>query len=367
MNRNYSKHVCNLLAIVVSFCFIEGKAQDQITFEWRPMGNERIQNAVLQDNNLGPGDAGVNINWDFGSINQNDAVLIEPFEYVEANTTKYFSEFQNALVAIRPVDTLSEGRHQYFQINTTEFNLLGSRNFNMITRYNNPEQLISFPLDFEGQFEDDFDGQFYTINQESLATFFSGSITATYDAIGTLITPEGTFEDVIRIRTERIVVDSNTTADVTSLFTTTATVYTWYQGSIGNIIASLSISKTDTEVIIGGFSSQKSEGVETRTFTWMSSGLTTSASEFSFPNSFAAYPNPVQESLTIEFTGFCNCEGRIEVLNHLGQVMSRNTIKLQTGQQMQLNLQFADYSEGYYLLRVESPQERWVKNIIKTD
>jgi hypothetical protein len=78
--------------------------------------------------------------------------------------------------------------------------------------------------------------------------------------------------------------------------------------------------------------------------------ISNSVSEISSTNDFMIFPNPVSESATIQWNATETEQGRLDIFNAQGQIVSSERYNVSAGaQQVQFNTQ--SLSAGMYIIR----------------
>ena len=170
--------------------------------------------------------SGPNQTWDLSNVVPTGELT---FNWVGADETAGGSNFPGATVAVSPV-TLFQ-LDQYFTITATEMNDIGTYIPAILTTCSNPITILKFPLTYGTTWTDTF-----TCLRDDSGIIFSnitGSLTATADGYGTVITPDGPVSNVVRVS----LVNTNTAVGggLTTVTTITAQYY-WKPGA-GSYVA----------------------------------------------------------------------------------------------------------------------------------
>lgn len=124
---------------------------------------------------------GANQIWDFTSVSTSPAATV--FITTRVDTTMYIKLFPTANWA----SIGSDGSYNYMVNNKDSVVQLGGALGTLTAIYTDYRKQITFPLSYQGSFSDTFAG------------YRNGSLTATYDAYGTLKTSYGNFNNVVRL------------------------------------------------------------------------------------------------------------------------------------------------------------------------
>lgn len=198
------------------------------------IGDER--KVYYVETEFNPGDAGENITWDFSDLTPMYDVLWVAEDPADTGLDEYFPTADLAFMI--PGDDSQESYTDGWIFYNTgegdEISLLGAILFNITgsnvdTNYfmlnEDPDLLFEFPMTYPDQFMDSVHGTNLVVFQnQQFEVDRSGNTTTEVDGYGTLITPEGTFNNVIRVKR---------TEDLVDLFATIPTFheivrYDWY-------------------------------------------------------------------------------------------------------------------------------------------
>lgn len=137
---------------------------------------------------LSPGSGGANVTWDYSSL---VCTVAGKATYVDPATTPYTATYPSANKAIKieiPTGTI----YEYDIVSASKWEMLAN-NVTATTGQNytpNPKTMMPFPFHYNDVVTDTY---------QELASG-TGSVTMTYDGYGTLITPYGTYNNVVRMK-----------------------------------------------------------------------------------------------------------------------------------------------------------------------
>lgn len=149
-----------------------------------------------------PGPAGKNQVWDFSRIRSKTNSIFKE-EIVRTDKTPYKKDFKNSDFA----EKNSDGTWVFYKIHQNQNLLMGYADdkAKMKMIYTEPMLFAKRPIQFGDSITDTFK-RTYSVNQMDLSG--TGTITIVADGTGTLILPNGIFENVLRIRIETIQMDA---------------------------------------------------------------------------------------------------------------------------------------------------------------
>ena len=181
-----------------------------------------------------PGTSGSGVTWDFSNIGGSQQ---SSASYVSASGTPYASDFPQANIAVQAGDF-----YGYRESTSSEILYYGSAIANGLPIiYTNPRKELEFPFSFNNSFSDTW--AYEITSSPTVYTEATGSGTVTYDGSGTLITPAGTFQNAIRIRSEESTTSTTYINGAPNTPTTSSyTSHTWYIPGSG--IAALVIGES---------------------------------------------------------------------------------------------------------------------------
>ncbi len=280
---------------------------------------------------VSPGSSGTNQTWDLTSISSTSTLSCN---FVAPSSTSYGGSFPNANIAAATTNSSNIG---YYLLNSSVMQNNGSRGNNITLAYSDPEDLLRYPMTYNKTFSDTWSTQF--VNQSYLY-YREGTTTVTADGYGTLITPEGTFQDVLRVHILQSYQDSTYLDYDPFIITYTNSQYLWYKEGIHFQLASIyTLTSSFGQTYSGASWSDNNVGIENY------SNLITSCS---------LYPNPVSNNLNIDLSLVKNQDLEINIINSIGQTINKSgLIKGNIGDNS-INLNLENLPEGIYLALISS-------------
>lgn len=189
-----------------------------------------------------PGEGGANQVWDLSEM---EAMESYTMHFEAPNGQPGLSGFPSASHVVVGDDGNTYGYMAYAG-NRSE--LLGfvipTEGISMV--YSNPRMEMEFPLSLNASFDDIWESEVDLGN--NIVNIETGSSTATVDGYGTLITPAGTYTDVLRIKYEASTIIT-TYMDGTEIFSTESSeeTYVFVKSGISTTLASLGSLTMDGE------------------------------------------------------------------------------------------------------------------------
>lgn len=275
------------------------------------------------------GPSGANQTWNFSTLTASNT-----YHGSIANpaSTPFSSTYPSATVC-NTIATISN--YEYFTITSSEMNRIGTaRTFGPVTVVlSNPTKLLQFPLTYNNTFSDSYNG---SITGPGYSGTRTGNLSATADAYGTLITPAGTYSNVLRIKVQETTTDNLGSFGTT---TTTRTDYFFYKNGIHWPIMSFSEAVTGTTT--------------TRTGSWTESTVGINEINSSISN-LTLFPNPVSISGTLTFELKESGDVSLAIYDAFGRMVKEieNTFLPSGSHTRQIDL--SGLASGLYGIRISS-------------
>ncbi len=198
--------------------------------------------ADTTDVTVGPSGSGVT--WDFSQLTATGETTT--ITYTEPANSPYAAAFPSATLAEQ-----SDTAWSYYQLAGGRWTRLGERSEAFESgQWENPLDMALVPWAYQQEMTDDAK---HTFSVNGTVVNRNAVIRATYDGYGTLILPQGTFQNVIRIAYEQTVLDSSQIVagpvTIGTGITTAIKAWTWHQA--GNPKPLLAIDTARITIITG--------------------------------------------------------------------------------------------------------------------
>ncbi len=319
--------------IIILFGVLAMQAQPTLNYPANaPSIGDEINMQYVDHGGLTPGASGAGVSWDFGTLTHGDQMQIL---VVDPTTTPYSGDFPTADVAF------STGgiAYAYNKIDNSGMYILGfgadTGGVVILNVYTNMETMITFPFTFNSTFNDDFKGGFVATGVDVRQ---SGTVTTTGDAYGTITLPIGTFNNVLRIKSERTQVDSIFLGAMFLQATVSSTVlYNWYTSSSSTPLFSLQTDNAGAPT-----SAYYAEGT---------TGIDDSKTQIT---NMMVYPNPATDNLTVSYSIDFDAEVNISVVNLLGQKVLSEQKQYQQSGAITESIDISNIPAGIYYVQVSS-------------
>jgi len=273
---------------------------------------------VVGNSNLSVDQGGANQTWDLSTLTGSAAT----YNYISLSSSLEPATYPSANV----IESAS-GAEGYLTNTSTEYSYVGQYipgSARVI--YTDPRKYLIFPMDFNDVFTDTWSG---TVENIQAAQTFdrAGSTEITADGYGTLILPTGTVNDVLRIRA---VANYDDDYQGLPIATYTDTIYTWYEATTNNFIASHSISWANFS-LLAKYSS------------YMDNGLVSIDDQITAASDFSLFPNPA--------TDFVQMKSASQVLSlQIADITGKIIRTIDFSQHEQNGFSVSDLPKGIYMV-----------------
>jgi hypothetical protein len=177
---------------------------------------------MFSSNYVSPGTAGTGVTWDLSAMTNNSQVTV-------VTTANSGGSFPSANVKL----TQSNGGVLYYNISSTKMEVVGLDANGTVFTYSNPATYLQFPINTSYNYTD---ASAATFSVSGFAFNRTGSIQSEYSGTGTLITPAGTFTNVVRIKSTQTNVDTYSGGTINS----SIVAYNWYKAGVTHELANVS-------------------------------------------------------------------------------------------------------------------------------
>ncbi|HTL80110.1 MAG TPA: T9SS type A sorting domain-containing protein [Bacteroidia bacterium] len=283
---------------------------------------------------VSPGSSGANQTWNLALTNNGTVAQ----SAVAPGTTPYAATYPTATVALS-----SSGNYTYYKTSTSSWQNIGVVNGSGTQIvYSNVEDMMHFPGNYNDTYTDPWAATFV---QSTYTYYRTGNTTVTDDAYGTLTTPVGTFNNVMRVHFVQIYQDSTNISSQPFVINYNNDEYMWFLNGNHFPIAAvytLTISSAGTQQ--GGFYMTNAVGIPEQTTL----------------SSFSALPNPANDVVTFNYTLQAKNEVTLHLYNNLGQEMELPETASGIVGENKLQVNVADLPEGIYYATLSVNGEKGV-------
>ncbi len=321
MKKNY------LVIIAICLSSLGLMAQPLITYNGNAPQIGDVYNLSGDNGSYDPGPSGANQNWDFSDITPTFSWSLNA---ITPESTPFADDFPEATISFHYIG--ENETYSYAEVSTTEM-LNDGVGFDpggddeSFIHYTDAVKLMQYPFSFTDTYTDSyFTAYSFT---EGMLTHERGNITVTADAWGSVSTPEHTYSNTLRVKSERIYTDSVWMSGIFLYADTfTQTDYEWFTSTSHTHV--ISISTTDN----GSSLTYRTDalGVEEKVLTHAQ---------------ISAYPNPATDWIDIKADKIMNY---ISIFSVNGQQIGTRSV--QTSSSHQQTIDVNNYPKGVYLIKV---------------
>lgn len=271
-------------------------------------------------NYVNPGSGGSNVTWDLSGMSATSTVNV--------NALTADPSFAGATINLEYVGQ----SNIHANLTPTEFLIVGESTSSAAINYTNSKKMYQFPMTNGTSYTDNFTGN---VSTSGITLSRTGSVTSTVDGYGTLITPSGTYTNVLRVHS----VHTSTDTYMGQSSTGTIDMYSWIKAGFHMELAVVQEITTD-------FGSQQVGWYATST-------VGVAETDFS---QLKVYPNPTRDILKIDFESMVD---HVEVSDVNGRLIE---VSFDKGNRM---LDLSQLNAGIYYVSIQSNNSKTVRKIVK--
>ena len=324
-------------------------AQPVINSNWINVGSGALISSIDASTVPDPGPAGENVTWDFGDLMPADTAVQIYLQYGLPDTTPYAADYPEANIVQTEAGTEF---YDYWKLTSDSMVNYGLAAESIQVIYTDPIKLVEFPFTYQSAFADSYNGT-AEILIAGLTGYTSGNLTATADGYGTLILPDGTYDNVLRLHQ---VTNSRDSVDIgfglTTIGVTTIDAYTWVSPGYPGSLASRSTVSTYTIGLLSGVDPDTSATETTEVFSYDPSAVISGLKPIELVNAALITPNPVVDQVNLTFESGTDAAFDVTITALDGKLLHSDSIRVTQGRN---RVEFqAPGSKGYYLLTLRN-------------
>ena len=294
---------------------------------------------------------GEDLTWDYSELNGSGNITIRVQTVVEPDGQPAAESYPTA-THVYSANNINSGISDYKEFGDNEIELLG-RHFNLdepgdpdLIDYTDPRTELVFPLSYGDTFTDTYENQ----QSNSVAEYYeTAEFTATVDAWGTLILPEGTFEDVLRVRYDITGEFTSIEFDVEETVSLTETSYAYYKAGIA------------LPLMVAG---ERVQGESTFLSTRFYDPTTIGIEEVTALNNVSLYPSPANDFLHVELDLVQSSDVTVEIYDMTGKrVLLHNEGASPAGANV-FSLPVSSLASGVYVATVRTQKGNITKRFV---
>ena len=315
-----------------------------------PAIGDIVNTTPLDPEAVDEGMAGNNVTWDFSNLTITPDAFSQ--EYIDPANTPYTSDYPSANLAVVSGGGAATS-YAYYIIQSGDFELIGTASDQLNGPYDDPDLLLSTPFSFGDQFSDDFSGTTVSVAGTS---YFYGSKTVEADANGTLILPDVTFDNVLRVKMVQTRTDSFEIPGVSTAITTNNTTsYTWHAPGVKGGIMTITYVDGQSITIIAGMDPIITDLplTEVASLNPDASVISKVKNEFNSLKLGLNSATPATEQIEVVVDTQENLKAQVQFVNSFGQVISTDNWNLMSGKQNKI-VDISNLAVGTYWLYVSN-------------
>jgi hypothetical protein len=312
-----------------------------------------------------PGSSGAGVIWDFSGV---DAASPQNYDVVLPGTTPYGGTYPAANLALV---AKGNGLYQYQDLTSNALEELGYvvPGFSTLT-YDDSRRYLELPFGFNSQWNDDYT---YTIVYQTnppITTFGEGTISVIVDGYGTLMLPQGSFADALRLR---VIGESTDTTNLGfNLYERNYyndTSYVWMSPSYhaplctyisGSLLRMTTVAVGDTTVF------EETDAIMSFTLDPLAEAMPSAIVDPVAGNmDFVISPNPIIHHVEISFTAESDQEIEFKLRDAHGRLVSSSAILAERGEN-RMSIQLPDMSGGFYVATLQGQEGVAVLKLVHT-
>jgi len=301
---------------------------------------------IYSTDSFNVGSGGASATWDFSTlpINATDTLY-----YSACSASPYCSDFPGTTVyAHQPGNPASV----YNNTSAGAISLAGEYSTGPVA-YTNYEDMLRYPFTYNSTFVDSFAATFVsggnTYNRK-------GASTVTADGYGTLILPNGTYTNALRVYMTEDYSDSTVISGIPFGYSYLTYTYIWYVPNARQGLLFQSQTTTSLGTVTpkrAQFTDQTPASIAALSTNNLQSGGT----------SLLLYPNPVSDELNIDFSLENAGHVRISVIDIVGREVAIITDANFNAGKQHLNFATMTLRKGMYIVKMQSDKETSIRKI----
>ncbi len=277
---------------------------------------------------LDAGQSGANVTWDFSALTINSPLN---FNFVNASSTPYGSSIPAATVAYQ-----TAGSYDYYSTSASSYARVGAYVQGVVLNYSDAEDIIRYPCSYNSSFTDNFS---VTFTNQGVTYSRAGTIEVEADAYGTLILPDGTVNDVLRLKSVENYTDDYVFQGFPQTIDYYSEIYMWYKPGIHYPL--LTFTHFDSDISFAEYGS------------YMNPATVGLDDIFEKTPAMSIYPNPATSEANIKLELKEPDDIKLTLVNSIGQQVTTVTHNELSPGMHQFSLDVNSYPRGIYFVKIE--------------
>ena len=300
-------------------------SQITLTTANNPVVGENYSYNTIIPNIFDGGDSGANVTWDFSNIagaSNSISEIKDPATFPNGNL------FPNSNIGVTTAGLNSES---YYYSSDVAMGFYGAISANTRIIYTDPQDWVRYPMTYLDNYTDTFDG-----TVETTALFNrGGTAEVTADAYGTLITPSGTFTNVLRVHTY---MDYGDEFNGAPLIDYTETRYLWYD--------------VETGFPLMTYSDLESYTLSVFSLSYLDATPLSVRSPLAKEIQLSVFPNPATDWLNIDYSLSNQSQVAVSVVNLLGKEVIQISNAMESLGAHQAQIEVSELARGIYFVKM---------------
>lgn len=185
-------------------------AQPTLTNKSIPSVGEKYTYSNYDTVGVKQGNAGANVTWDFSKLKKlSGADKTINFEIVDPSNTSHADNFKDATYAYKQSIENTNNAYSYYKSSNDKIERLGTGFDDGAEILSDWELISKFPFTYQNSYTDKFIGKLDVMaDGEKMTLNRGGEISVLADGYGTIILPNGTFNNVLRLKITQSIGDT---------------------------------------------------------------------------------------------------------------------------------------------------------------
>jgi len=302
-----------------------------------PIAGETFYGHTIDTTGKQKGAAGANVTWTItGAATDHDTT-----SYLACSATPNCDSFAGSNLA-----GYNNSDYTYYTAGTNSLSMIGADAQGQIVHFTDALKVMSYPTTYNTTLADTG----YAVVDAGIAIVHIWTInTAIADAWGTLTTPAGTFNNVLRLHNRSINKDSVNVMGFPQVNESATEIYTWYVPGFHNPLLSMTYDTSGTGV---------SHLTEVKYFT--GSGTTAVNEAPAQQISLQVYPTPASDHIDLRWDGIGDDLVSITLTDMTGKTL----VSAEYTNKNSITLPVHNYSNGMYLLNVRGKNQSLTQKVV---
>ena len=290
------------LLTILSLVFIAltGNAQITLTSSCTPVPGDIFYSQGCDTTGVLQGNSGANVQWNFSSLVPDGTPVVA--NYVDPATTSGSTFFPGTTVAHMIDSTMA----MYYTVTSNAYVFNGISGSVFLEQFSDPQTMLEFPFTYNSTFTDPFEA---VGSAFGFPSYHSGTSEVTADGYGSLVLPEATYQNVLRIKAIVSSMDSSNIFGQITLTYDYNESYNWYADGIREPIFQIVFSSNTSQ---GNTTYSKAVGYRTQN---------TSIPNAAVGEDVIIFPNPASDQTQLKINSATIQNAKINIYDLNGRIV----------------------------------------------